>query len=470
MKLPKMQKLTFNPKALIPTASHVARGQFLLNIAIALAILIIFNMIMKTVTLRYDLTSNKQYSLSDETAKLLQSIENDVQVVAYVSQADRAETERMLKEYTLRNNKIKVEYVDVERQPARAINDGITRSGSIVFRREGTKELANSATETEITSALYKIENPERNKVLFFGGSGEKSIENRGNDGLSELSTTLGRLNYEVSEKNAVNETTIPDDIDVVVIAGPQTSLTQAQQNSLNNFIDKGGKLFIMVDPRTNGAPYGLESVFAKFGVEIKPGAIVERARNIQGDATAFTLERYESHPITQRLPITAFFNATVVVQSAQKPEKVTVTPIVRTTSDSWLETTLVEGSVPTADANELKGSLNVGVVSVIDHDGETPDARLVLIADSEFPINVFVTANRQNPYYVPGNIDLFSNSMNWLVAREGLFNIVPKERSQPRLTLNEQQKNILLATVLAGIPAIPLLVGGYIIRNRKRQ
>lgn len=471
MKLPKIQKPNIDPKSLIPTAKHIARGQFWLNIGIALAVLIVINMIMKTVTLRYDLTSNKQYSLSDETSRLLNELDKDINAVAYVSQADRGEVERLMKEYTLRTNKIKVEYVDVERQPGRAINDGVTRSGSIVFKEGSLKEVATTASETEITSAIFKLKNPERNTVVFWTGSGEKSTDNtEPQRGLTTLKEALLRLNYDVSEKNAVNDPAISPEADVVVIAGPQSTLTQAQQESLNGFVDRGGRLLIMIDPRTNGAPYGVESVLAKFGLETKLGAIVEAERNIQGDASAFTLERYQQHQITDRLPITAFFHSTSVVVSQNKPANATVTPIIQTTGNSWLETTLTEGSVPNKDASELQGPLNVGVLSVIDNEGETPDARLVIFSDSDFPVNIFVTADQRNPYYIPGNLDLVSNSVSWLVAREGLFNISPKERTQPRLTLTAQQKNILLATVLGGLPLIPLLLGVYVIRSRKKQ
>lgn len=457
----------FNPKQLIPGAKGVARGTFAVNLVIALAIFIALNLVFKQITLRYDLTSNKQYSLSDETTKVLNDLKSDVQVTAYVDNYSRGETERLLKEYSLRQPKLKVEYVDVQREPVRAQMANVTKSGTVVFTAGQNKEVANVTTETEFTSALFKVMNPRQYRVLAWTGSGEKSLEDSNVEtGMSSIGEFLKNNNFIVESKNELNDPAIPENIDVLLIAGPQNTLPQAARNSLNQYVDRGGKLFVMVDPLQNlSAQYGLEPVFERFGVEVQKGLVFEPRLSINGQPPLFAVVDFPANQITESLDQARFFLSSAVKARDNKPAQATVTNIVQTSADSWLETNFATNSIPTKDGNDTSGPLTVGLTSLLDL-GENKQARMVLFADSDFPINLFLVP--QAEFYNRDNIDLFINSMNWLVARENLYNIAPKERTESRVSLNDQQKQYASIGVLAGMPLAALLIGWLVVRMRK--
>ena len=69
--------------------------------------------------------------------------------------------------------------------------------------------------------------------------------------------------------------------------------------------------------------------------------------------------------------------------------------------------------------------------------------ARVVVFGDSDF-----VTAG------LPGNHDLFMNTIGWLSQQESLISIRPKDAADRRLTLTAAQQNNIMALSLLIIPA----------------
>lgn len=457
----------FNPKQLIPGAKGVARGTFVVNLLIALAIFIAINVVFKQITLRYDLTSNQQYSLSEETTKVLNDLKSDVEVVAYVDDYSRTETERLLNEYALRQPRLKVEYVDIVREPARVRMANIAKAGTVVFTSGENKEIANVTTETEFTSALFKVMNPREYRVIAWTGSGQKSLDDiEVEQGMSSIGEFLRNNNYIVEMRNEFNDPSIPENTDVLLIAGPQNTLPQSARDSLNQYVDRGGKLFVMVDPLQDiNAQYGLEGVFDRFGVEVQKGLVFEPRLSINGQPPLFAVIDFPANQITESLQQARFFLSSAVKAKDNKPSQVTVTNIVQTSADSWLETNYNTNTMPTKDGGDISGPLTIGLTSILDL-GDNKQARMVLFADSDFPINLFLLPREE--FYNRDNIDLFINSMNWLVARENLYNIAPKERTESRVSMNDEQKRYSAFGVLAGMPLAALLVGFLVVRKRK--
>src|SRR5690606_10903916 len=55
--------------------------------------------------------------------------------------------------------------------------------------------------------------------------------------------------NYTVNTLNLLTNNSIPEDAEVIVIAGPQKPLSQAEVNLLKAFVDGGGSLVVMQEP-----------------------------------------------------------------------------------------------------------------------------------------------------------------------------------------------------------------------------
>lgn len=469
-----MDKIFKNFAKLKPSANTLVksgrRTVFIVNVIVAFALFIIINMIFKQITLRYDLTANKQYSLSEETMKVLSAVNEDIEVAAYVGDSatdySRAEIERLLREYTLRQPKLKVTYVDVSRNPVVARAEGIQKTGTVIFRKGNAREVANVATETEFTSAIFKVLNPEQYEVLAWNGSGQKSLESSDVErGMSAIGEFLKSNNFTVINKNEFNDPVIPETTDVLLIAGPESPIPQQAQEELQKYIERGGKIFLLIDPIRPGYQYGIENVLTKFGVSLKSGVVMEPTASLGGQPALFAITEYPNSQITESLQQTRYLIAGALEQVSPAPEGTTFTPIVTTTGQSWLSSNPEMMGATSRGPQDQSGPLTIAATSQLKINDQT-QARLVVFADSDFPVNLFLLPREE--LYNRDNIDIFISSMNWLVARENLYNIAPKEQSEAKVSMTDQQKQWATLGVLGGLPVLAIAVGVFVVRKRK--
>jgi len=74
--------------------------------------------------------------------------------------------------------------------------------------------------------------------------------------------------------------------------------------------------------------------------------------------------------------------------------------------------------------------------------DAPKPETRLAMIGDSDFAAN--------GTLGVPGNRDLFMNTVGWLSQQDNLISIRPKEPDDRRITLTAtQESNIFWLSLL---------------------
>jgi ABC-type uncharacterized transport system involved in gliding motility auxiliary subunit len=84
---------------------------------------------------------------------------------------------------------------------------------------------------------------------------------------------------------------------------------------------------------------------------------------------------------------------------------------------------------------------------------------RLVIIGDSDFVANGVMTG---------ANADFFLNSLNWLLEREELMAIAAKPVEDNRLIMSATQLRALFWIVMAGLPALPALLGTLVWWRRR--
>jgi hypothetical protein len=149
----------------------------------AIAIAVVINFISENApTVRADWTAGGDFSLSPQTQSVLESLNNrpgNVQAVAFLrqeNQGGRQQAEDLLREYSSRNRKLTYQIIDPFRQPAAAIGYGITREGVVVFTDGQKREIADSITERDFTSAIVRLGQNKVNTIAFLTGHGERDI------------------------------------------------------------------------------------------------------------------------------------------------------------------------------------------------------------------------------------------------------------------------------------------------------
>src|ERR1700740_2594034 len=109
-------------------------------VLVVVAIITVGNVLADRYNKTYDTTSNKRYSLSDQTAKIVKGLKQDA-TITYFNQSTRfREGKDLLGEYKNLSPKVQVEYVDPDKNPQLARAAGIRDYGTAVVQMGAKKE------------------------------------------------------------------------------------------------------------------------------------------------------------------------------------------------------------------------------------------------------------------------------------------------------------------------------------------
>lgn len=207
-----------------------------------------------------DVTENQQYSLSEASIDLLQSLEEPVHVIGFYSETSfqREEAEAWLSQYKrYSGGKLTYEFVDPDRNPARARQYGLTRSDVLVFEQGERTAQASFVSESDITGALARVIIGERRKAYVTIGHGERSFEGFEGPDFSQINRELLNANFTVEPLLLLEAGSVPADADLVIIAGPTAQFSTPEVEALKAYLDGGGSLFVLSEPATGGGSLG---------------------------------------------------------------------------------------------------------------------------------------------------------------------------------------------------------------------
>jgi len=202
-----------------------------LNTALALMLFLAIVVVVEALAIRHnirvDLTQGRRHSLSDQSIKLLRSLEKEVHAVAFyrTDEPGKAAAQDLLVQYAQISPKFRFELVDPDRHPALARRYGITTYGTVVLESGGKEEKFQGAEEEKITNALVKLLRTEKRVLYFLTGHGEAGLDSAARQGLSQVKRALTEVEYEVKPLLLLREREVPNDAAVLVIAGPQSEL-----------------------------------------------------------------------------------------------------------------------------------------------------------------------------------------------------------------------------------------------------
>src|SRR5438552_431802 len=110
------------------------------------AIILTVNILANRYNKSYDSTANKQYSLSDQSAKILKGLRQDATITYYGQGRDFRQARQTLDNYGDLSHKVHVEYVDVDKNPTAARENNIDTLGIVILRLGTKKERARGMT------------------------------------------------------------------------------------------------------------------------------------------------------------------------------------------------------------------------------------------------------------------------------------------------------------------------------------
>src|SRR5215475_9543848 len=86
-------------------------------ILVVIAIIVVANVLANRYNKSYDATANKRYSLSDQTAKIVKGLKQDATITYFERSTRFREGKDLLDEYKNLSPKVKVAYIDPDKDP-----------------------------------------------------------------------------------------------------------------------------------------------------------------------------------------------------------------------------------------------------------------------------------------------------------------------------------------------------------------
>ncbi len=430
-------------------------------ILVVLAAVVIANYLANEHNKSYDATSNKRYSLSEQTAKIVKGLKQDATITYFNQSTHFRDGKDLLEEYKNLSPKVKVQYVDPDKDPQQAREAGIRNVGTAIVQIGAKKEEAKSMSEEGITGAFIRDLKSNTRTVCFLTGSGEHQIDDNDREGFSQFKQLLAKDNYETKTIDLLQKPEVPNDCTALVIAGPTRDYVQPEVDAIKKFVEDGGRAFFMLDPplkmgRSEIADNNaLTSLLQGWGVTVDKDLILDLSSVGQifglGPQVAL-VSNYSSHPIVNDIKRTATGFPLARSIEIKNSDKTTVEKLFDSSTSSLATTNLSSARVSVQDPNNKKGPLTIAAAGTYNTGKANAQGRFVVVGSSGWAGNRFLEFN--------GNSDLALNTVNWLSSDEDLISIRPKPPEDRRITMTQRQFSGVLVTSQFVLSLIVVVAG----------
>ncbi len=499
------------------------------NAVVATAAVAVILLLVNLVAVRYgprlDLTENQLFTLAPQTVQVVSDLPQPVRVVIFDLGIDPADR-RLLENYQRQNpGQFSYEYVDPFERPQLAQAFGSQGQGDVFLevgeQRQRVQQVnpQERLSESRLTSQLDRIASDRNLTAYYLEGHGQYAIDGS-QAGFNEAVASLEAQEYRVEGLNFVETPEIPEDADLVIVAGPQQEFFEAEVEALRTYLDQGGSALLLLDP--NADP-GLDDLLAEWGLFLDDRLVIDTSGSGQiiGMGPAAPLvTRYGDHPITQELGGGRSFYPVVQPIDVSEVPNVTATPLLFSNEQSRAgrlspegdlefdpdqspvgpfvlgvalsrpvsETAAVNGAITNGDENgdevaledpeaaaetdpetpddpEPEAELEPEDAPAVEADNADPDAipetRLVVVGNSSFASDGLFDQQL--------NSDVFLNAVTWLGQQDdAILSIRPREATARRVLLTPTQQLALSLVALLGLPLVGFAGAGVMWWRRR--
>jgi ABC-type uncharacterized transport system involved in gliding motility auxiliary subunit len=432
-------------------------------IGVVLAVLVLINFLANRYNKSFDSTTTKRYSLSEQTEKIVKNLNKDVTITYFDKSRGFTGARDLLGRYENLSPKVKVNYVDHEKDPIRARSAGIRTVPTTLVESGLKRDEAKSLTEEELTGAFIRVLKDAERNVCFATGLGEHSPDETGGNGMSSAKEVAEKSNYKVRAISLLEKAEVPKDCTVVVIGGPRRDYPEAIANALKLYVETGGKALFLVDPPLQGLRDDISpnpelwKVLNSWGVASSDEIVLDTSgagRFFRMGPEIPLVASYESHPIVRDLKETASAMPLARPLEIKGPAgQATTEKLFSSMANSFAKNvSALKGEIRIDPEKDKKGPFVLGVAGTFKTSQPNSSGRFVVIGTSTFAMNSYMNFG--------GNRDVLGNSLNWLAADEDLISIRPKDPEDRRIQVTKRQMNVLAWTALILLPLAVIAAG----------
>lgn len=430
-------------------------------ILVVLAATVIANVLADRYNKSFDATSNKRYSLSDQSKKIVNGLKQNATITYFNQSTHFREGKDLLDQYANLSSKVQVKYVDPDRDREIADAAGVRNFGTAVVQIGDRKEEAKGMTEEGITGAFIRDLKGDTRTVCFVTGSGEHQIDDRDREGLSRFKDLLEKENYNSKSVDLLQNAEVPSECTTLVVAGPTRNYQQPEVDGIKKYVESGGRAFFMLEaPLKMGRAQiadndALATVLQGWGVTLNKDLILDfnPIGQIAGLGPQVALvTTYGSQPIVSELKGSATGFPLSRSMEIKSTDKTTVEKLFDSSKDSLSTSKLNTPEINVKDPSNKKGPLTIATAGTYNTGKENAQGRFVVVGSASWASNNFISSM--------ANSDLALNAVNWLASDEDLISIRPKEQDDRRITMTKNQLMWVRTTSQFLLPLVVVVAG----------
>lgn len=442
----------------------------IVHVVLLIAVALLIGFLSTRYGFVHDISRTQRASLSEPSAKLLESMQGPIEIVSYAR--PQGNLRKTISDFVARYQRakpdLKLSFVDPDADPDAMRDAGVQIDGEIELRYNGRSERLKILSETELSSALLRLSRSHERLVAFLEGEGERKPDGVANADLGQFGASLKQRGIHSLNLALATTHKVPDNVDLLVIANPRIALTGSAAMAIVDYVERGGNLLWLLEADENN---GLNALAEALSIRVLPGVIVDGAGQAIGieDPSFVAVNRYPPHAIDKGFDLGTVFPQPVALAQLAPP-KWDFKSILQSSAQSWNET----GHIPKAGEaagevrydgkdGEISGPLDFGfAMTRLSPRPGAHEQRVVVIGDGDFISNSYLGNG--------GNRDFGTRVFDWLLADDALINVPEPAAEDRQIKLSETALAVVSFALLLGLPILLAGSGLWIWRRRRRR
>lgn len=363
---------------------------------------------------QWDITADGANTLTEQSRKVLKDAPEEIEAKVFAPKAQLGAVMKILELYQLEKRSLTITSYDPELRPDLVKEYELSNPLAVVWQHKEQRQVVYDINELGLTNALIRLSRSKIPKIFYDIGHGQGKLESNEHNGRSMFKQNLVNANFALQEIDTKRLSSIPEDVDVLMLWGPRSSYLPNEIEMFAKFLDGGGKLMIALDPDLNGDAFKeLRQMLATRGIVASNALVIDTLNHVSGsNGTVPIVNRFASeHAITKNFQGQVFFPLAGFVSIG---EQATGTEIAYSTAypAAWAEMNskeFVNGKVEFTEGVDVKGPVAFAAV-VKPKTGGT----VAYFANSTFIDNAYAR-------YAANHV-LLLNSLNWLTGDDQLI------------------------------------------------
>lgn len=477
-------------------------------IAIVVVIAVFANLIGGVVTTKaswasIDVTSQKLYSISSKTEKMLDKLDTDITLYVMSSESSMDDTvKKTLGRYKSASKHIKVVYKDTTRYPNfyQDFTDTAPSEGSIIVYNEKTSkskvvdyndiyEVDSSSyyytgqtsassydCEGQLDTAISYVRTDNVQKIYQIEGHDEAVLDSTNFGTSSNLTEIIEKYNCEVESIKLVNKDKISvDECAAVLLLGPEKDYTKDEAKMIIDYLKAGGSAIVGLE---NTASMGVDkpnfySILKEFGIEVYDGIIAENNTSYYspqyGPFYAFA-EGTSGYSSGLTSYVFTPYSAGIK-QGSNESDDLTYTALASTSEDAILKTDPKNSQSYEKEQGDKQGPFDTVVCATKTYSESEENEDIKTITSNMLVFgSVYSLSDTMDEFVQGSNTQIVNNALSDYIDTDVETISVPaKSLETPQLNVTASGSRWFGILISIVVP-IMILIGGIVVWIRRRK